>query len=81
MDYKNIEEGMALKADNKIYLVVATDFKVNNPLDQSISLYDTEHHLLVYPAIFEIIHRNRLWCNTGDIQAIYPKDKVIVSIG
>lgn len=80
MNYESIEEGMAVKANDILYLVVATDLEIKNPSAQSITLYDTKYRRLVYPSLFEWGHRNRLWTNTAEIQEVFSKESVQVSI-
>lgn len=79
MKYESIEEGMAIKANEVLYLVVATDLKIRNITNQSITLYDTEHKRLVYPSLFTWERENKLWTNV-EIQEVIPKERVGIVI-
>lgn len=80
MKYESIEEGMAIVANDTLYLVVATDLKIRNITNQSITLYDTDQKRLVYPSLFTWERENKLWTDHVEIQEIIPKDRVNIGI-
>jgi len=80
MKFEFIEEGMAIKTNDNLYLVVATDLKIRNITNQSITLYDTVQKRLVYPSLFTWERENKLWTDHAEIQEIFPKDRVSIEV-
>lgn len=75
VNYETIEPGMAIRTKDNLFLVVATDLRIRNIMEQSITVYDTQFNFLKPVDLFEWQREGNIW-NHEPIVEVIPAEQV-----